>query len=279
VLPETQRHVSLDRLRLQSWVELLASPSLRGRRTNTPEAGEVAGLLGRALDQLEIPAPPGGRCQPYPFMEGEDRNVIAHLAAEAGAPWILVAAHFDARGLLLSGRIVAGADDNASGVASVLEIARLASREKVLPNSVAFVLFGSEEFGSIGARAWLEHPSIPLADIRFMINLDMVGRPLPNGAPGIGYSFPDPEHTAVILPVLQRAALARGVELAPLTTWHESVELLSDSTIVAGRLPAVMLSTGLHSDHHTAGDTADRIDVSQIERSVELVLEVLKSKS
>lgn len=114
-------------------------------------------------------------------------NVVAYL--EGNDPilkheYIILGAHYDHLGLGSPGSksdkkntIHYGADDNASGTASLLEIAeKIAANKNDLKRSVIFIAFGAEEQGLVGSRHFVEHPLVPLSQIKLMINMDMVGR-------------------------------------------------------------------------------------------------------
>ncbi len=277
-LPGIERSTGVSRRNLAAWVETLASPRLAGRHAGDPGAREAAALLAARMAQLGL-APPweGGYCQPFPYLDGTELNVVGHLAADGGRPVILVGAHYDGQGLHPSGRHYPGADDNASGVAALLEVARLAGKR---PNGRAgwvFAAFGGEEVGQQGARAYLASPSLDLARVELAVHLDMVGRQIAGALPGaIGYLTmdgprQDGDHEALGAR-LRRAAQAAGVELVSLADLGAAEPTISDAEVFGERLPAVLLSTGLHADHHQFTDTPERLDLGQIERAARLAL-------
>ncbi len=114
-------------------------------------------------------------------------NVIGYL--EGNDPvlkneYIVLGAHYDHLGKggpssksPKRNAIHYGADDNASGAAALLEISeKLAAQKKQLKRSIIFIAFGAEEQGLLGSKYFTEHPTVPLSQIKLMINLDMVGR-------------------------------------------------------------------------------------------------------
>jgi len=277
---------------LRAWIELLAAPEMKGRHATSPQAQVVAALLAERLAALGLEAPfaDGGYCQVFPLMGGHSRNVVAHLraaAAGAGRAAVLVGAHYDGQGLHPAGFVYPSADDNASGVAALLEVARLAARRRAWPFDLVFVAFGAEEVGRIGARAWLREPSLPATRLRLMINFDMVGRPWP-GAPAeaIGYratgdpaagdpAAGDPAAGTGPAAALREAAAAAGVTVRALSERFSEDDLVSDSSVFAAQVPTLYLSTGLHADYHQRTDTPGRVDVGQTARAVELTLSLL----
>ena len=113
------------------------------------------------------------------------KNVVGVLEGEGphAEETIVVGAHYDHLGL--GGRVARpgvkaihhGADDNASGTAAVIEVARqLASREKKLPRRIVFITFSGEERGLLGSARYVREPLIPLNKTIAMLNMDMVGR-------------------------------------------------------------------------------------------------------
>jgi len=110
------------------------------------------------------------------FLEGNDPQLKNE--------YIVLGAHYDHLGLggpssksTKKNAIHYGADDNASGASALLEISeKLAAHKDQLKRSIIFISFGAEEQGLLGSKYFVEHPVVPLSQIKLMINLDMVGR-------------------------------------------------------------------------------------------------------
>lgn len=269
--------VSLPSLR--AWVDLLAAPELKGRHATSDEGRAAAALLARHMAALGLvaPFPHSGYCQAVPQPEKAAYNVVGHLAA-AGGPRqrraVLIGAHFDGQGLHPLGFVYPSADDNASGVAALVETARLAAR-KSWPFDLVFVAFTAEEVGQVGAEVWVRKPTVPLAEVLLMINFDMVGRPWPGSPPeAIGYLArgTGPDKTAARIAA---ASAASGIAIRRLEELFREDDLRSDSTVLGRYVPTLYLSTGLHADHHQVTDTPGRVDVEQTGRAVRLALAVL----
>lgn len=204
-------------------------------------------------------------------------NVVGLLRGADAAPGALVVgAHYDHLGLGMSGsldpapdgKIHHGADDNASGVAGLLELAR---RLRVGPppgRSVIFVAFGAEEEGALGSSYFVKHPPVALEKIGAMGNLDMVGRLREDRLDvyGVGTS-------PLWRPLVEEAARKPGLKLK----LHEGGYGPSDHNpfYVAGK-PVLFVFTGSHSDYHRPSDTADKIDSAGIARVVELIEGVVR---
>jgi hypothetical protein len=204
-------------------------------------------------------------------------NVAALLPGtdpDAGA--VVVGAHYDHLGLGLSGsldpspvgKIHHGADDNASGVAGVLELARrLAPQRGRLQRSVLFVAFGAEELGTLGSSYFVKHPPLPLERIVAMANLDMVGRLRDEtlDVHGLGTS-------PAWKPLLEEANREPALKLR----LHEGGFGPSDHNAfyVADR-PVLFFFTGVHADYHKPSDTADKLEAQGLVRVVDVVEGVL----
>ncbi len=265
---------------LRFWIDTLADPALRGRSAGSAENKRVAALLAGAFASfgLRPPRPGGDHCLPFELGGVRDQNVVAHLARGGGpsAPAVIVGAHYDSQGVDAEGQVYPGADDNASGVAALLEIARLVSEgEGVQGKDVVFVAFGAEERGVLGAKAFVNNPTVPLGQVRLMVNLDMVGRPLLAGD-AVGYVAGGREK-ARTLELLQRAAMRDdrptvGIPEAVMTRLGFS----SDSVPFTPYTPTLFLSTSIHADYHRPTDTPEKIDLDQIALTIRMVVSILE---
>jgi len=146
-----------------------------------------------------------------------------------------------------------GADDNASGTALVLELAR-SLKAKVPARSLLFMHFAGEEEGLLGSAYWMQHPTVPLTGLRFMTNFDMVGR--------LDAAKPTLQLLAYGAP---KSALERAKGFAPASFAVQGGDGLpaggSDHmSFAAGRIPTFFFFTGLHADYHRPSDTADKLN-------------------
>jgi Peptidase family M28 len=202
-------------------------------------------------------------------------NVIAGLRGSDAAlrqEWLLYSSHQDANGvrLLANGdSVLAGADDNASVSVAQFAAARafVAQRPK---RSILFVHHGSEERGLLGSRYHSAQPVVPLAQIVAVLNGDMIGRNHPDTAALLGAQPPHRGSADLVQWAL--AANARSGKFVIDTLWDrpthpEGWYFRSDHAPYA-RLgtPALMYTTNLHDDYHTAGDTPERIDYAKLLR-------------
>jgi len=198
----------------------------------------------------------------------DGRNVMGWIEGrEQGDEWILLTAHYDHLGTH-RGAVYNGADDNASGMAAVLEIAEafaLAARNGRRPRTGILFLFpDAEEIGANGSRHFTENPAVALTDIIVDVNIDAVGRE-------------DAEHPELKnfiyaycsrnLPAPLREAKAAAEKRHESAVRVESLAVPpgSDNFIFEMRgVPAVAYTTGHSRDYHQPTDTADKIDYGRL---------------
>lgn len=205
------------------------------------------------------------------------RNVVGILdgADVARAPQsVILGAHYDHVGLGgrfsnapdLTGEIHNGADDNASGIAALIEIARSAATNRArFPRSLVFVAFAGEERGLLGSRHYIDAPAMPLSETVTMLNLDMIGRS--GGGVEIGGLDSAPEIRADI----DAAALIADINVR---VGGPGAGRSDDASFINARIPALHLFTGFHDDYHRPSDDWDRIDTTGAARIATLAFEL-----
>ena len=198
-------------------------------------------------------------------------NVLAYLPGETDE-YIVLGAHYDhlGRGNFDSlapsqiGQLHPGADDNASGTAGLLELARrLAPMKGKLHRGVLFASFAGEELGLLGSAEWVKEPTRPLEKLTAMLNMDMIGRIKDDkvyiGGVGTGSTFQD---------VLSRAEAKSRFKIEASPGGYSS----SDHTsFVSKRIPVLFFFSGLHSDYHKPSDTWEKINADAALRLLDLV--------
>ena len=153
------------------------------------------------------------------------------------------------------GQIHNGADDNASGTAALIEIAKLAAANRTrFPSSLVFIAFAGEELGLLGWSQYVNHPTFPIDQTVAMLNLDMVGR-------AGGRIFVSGLDTAPELKdEVNRAAADLPLKLS-LTGDGSAVGGASDNTsFLLKRIPSIFFFSGLHADYHRPTDDWQKID-------------------
>ena len=198
-------------------------------------------------------------------------NVLAWLPGQSDE-YVIIGAHYDhlGRGNFDSlapsqiGQIHPGADDNASGTAGVLELARLLAPQRgQLKRSILFMDFAGEELGLLGSAAWVKDPTHPLAKAVAMLNMDMIGRIKDDkvyiGGVGTGSAFKS---------VLEQAQKDTPFKIEYSAGGYSS----SDHTsFVTKKIPVLFFFSGLHSDYHKPSDTWDKINAPSAARLLDLV--------
>jgi aminopeptidase YwaD len=204
------------------------------------------------------------------------RNVVGLLPGR-GAEAVLVGAHYDHLGLgsfgsldaSPEGKVHHGADDNASGVAGLLELARRFAAAGPLERSLVFVAFGAEELGTLGSSHFVKNPAPGLDRIVAMANLDMVGRLREDGLDVHGTGTSPSWRTLV-----EEANRRPGLKLRI----HEGGYGPSDhAPFYAAGLPVFFVFTGAHEDYHRPTDTADRVNAVGLVKIVDLMEGVLRA--
>ena len=187
-------------------------------------------------------------------------NVLAYLPGKTDE-YVIIGAHYDhlGRGNFDSlapsqiGQIHPGADDNGSGTAGVLELARLLAPQKGrLRRGILFMSFAGEELGLLGSAAWVKDPTRPLDKAVAMLNMDMIGRIKDQkvyiGGVGTG---------STLKADVEQAATNSGFKIEYSPGGYSS----SDHTsFVAKKIPVLFFFSGLHSDYHKPSDTWEKID-------------------
>jgi Zn-dependent M28 family amino/carboxypeptidase len=192
------------------------------------------------------------------------RNVIGVLPGadpNLKNEWVVVGAHYDHLGLgnrnslapSQIGQVHHGADDNASGTAGVMELARIAAKNNhAWKRSVLFIAFAGEEIGLLGSSNFANHPTVPIKSIDAMINMDMIGR-VSNDRLFIGGIGTSPSLKQTVEDFNKPVGLALN--------FSDSGYGSSDHTSFnAKKIPVLFFFSGLHTDYHKPSDTADKIN-------------------
>jgi Zn-dependent M28 family amino/carboxypeptidase len=273
--------------RIKGYISYLASDELEGRAAGTKGNRKGAKYIASHFKELELK--PAGRRSFFQKVRAKVKNVLALYESsdpELKDEVIVVGAHFDhlgkGSGVGVEGRaaqsgrardlptardkIWNGADDNASGTAAMMEIARAFSRSKIkTKRSILFIGFNAEETKYEGSKYYLKH-RLKLKHIA-MINLDMVGRnpDEPVLISGIGTSD------------LWRGVLKRSSEKVALKIALRRIpEADSDHTpFIQEKIPAIFVHTGLHEEFHTLYDHAELIDAERIAKICKCIFLVL----
>ena len=236
-----------------------ARPALVGL---TPEAAaRLARLPQGTVVRLDAKA--------NPPVEGKTWNALGILrGSDSTLGAILLSAHIDHLGLgkpVKGDAIYNGADDDASGVTAVLELAESLAAHKTPKRTILFAFFGSEELGGYGATYFRERPPVPLDNIAADLEFEMIGR-----------ADPAIRRTELWLSGYERSNLGpelakHGAKLVPDPHPAENFFMRSDNYTLAlrGVVAHTVSSFGLHHDYHQPSDDLSQIDFSHMTESIQ----------
>ena len=206
------------------------------------------------------------------------QNVLAGLPGSDPAlenEWVIVGAHYDHLGFgdrsslapSQIGQIHHGADDNASGTSGVLEIARLAAKNRQQwKRSVLFMTFAGEEIGLLGSSYFVNHPTVPLKTVMGMINMDMIGR-INNDRLFVGGVGTSPEFKSW----LEQFNKSSGLNLDYSDSGYAASDHMSFNS---KKIPVLFFFSGLHTDYHKPSDTYEKINSNGAIKVLSLVYQM-----
>lgn len=197
-------------------------------------------------------------------------NVIGILPGKGpkADEYLVIGGHYDHLGEIVPGRgfgrserteepepqIHNGADDNASGTAGVIELAKYFAKRTDLNRGIAFIAFSGEEIGLLGSKHYVDNPTVPFEKIVAMINLDMIGRlPADSNEVQVFGTKAAEEFDAP----LTRIAESRGLVLKGSAS---AIGPSDHASFYRKKIPALHFFTGLHSDYHRPGDDTDKVN-------------------
>lgn len=205
------------------------------------------------------------------------RNVGAYLPGETDE-YVVIGAHYDHLGLgdehalapSQIGTIHPGADDNASGTAGVIELARWFAKQPKPKRGVLFLTFAGEELGLLGSGWYVNHPILPLENAVAMINMDMIGRIRDGkvylGGTGTGSTFDKMLADAHAPAPLQ-------IILSEKTGYGSS----DHTSFTTKQVPTLFFFSGLHGDYHKPSDTADKIDAPDATKLLDYIADLTEN--
>ncbi|MBW0179181.1 M28 family peptidase [Sediminibacterium sp.] len=199
------------------------------------------------------------------------RNIIAFIDNNA-ANTVIIGAHYDHLGygedktaLDTFHAIHNGADDNASGTAALLELARLLKEKSPVNNNYLLMHFSGEELGLLGSKYWLENPTVKVAP-NYMINMDMVGRYDTAHKLTVGGYGTSPVWGEVW----------KGLKTSLITRFDSTGSGPSDhASFYRASIPVQFFFTGSHADYHKVSDDADKINYNAQRDIVKLIYELI----
>jgi len=254
-------------------IQYLADESLKGRELGTPELDTAATYIAKQFQQIGLQ--PGGDDNGYFQTWQQDvgapkgqvtlRNIIGILPGtnpQLAGQSLIVGAHYDHLGTgwpdaraAHRGKIHPGADDNASGIAVMLELARHIASKWKPERTIIFIAFTGEEAGLIGSRHYLAHAKqYPIEKMTAMLNLDTVGRLNHHPVTVFGTGT-----ARELVHIFRGASFVTGI---PVNSVQDDFGSSDQAAFIQAGVPAVQFFATAHEDYHAPGDTIDKIDTA-----------------
>ena len=250
----------------------LSSDEMGGRFFRSPFAEKSAKWIQARFELVGLA--PGAASdsfrQPVDKNPETGPNIIATYPGR-GEGFIIVSSHYDHLRPKRTGedKIFNGADDNASGVAGTLAVARAikacAKAGDGAGCTIIFIAFNGEEAGLLGSSAYAKSPTVPLGEIRGVFNMDMISRGPPRQIFIDGGKVGEP-----VVAALKKANESIGLKLR-LDEHPDWLDRSDQGPFLAKKVPAVLFSVEDHEDYHQVGDQVEKIDASLAAEVAQLV--------
>lgn len=269
-------------------VVYLASDYLDGRETGTEGEAMAANYIATRMAEIGLePKGSQGWFQSFDFNfntnphaapeDGEARtgkNVLGFLDNDAEQT-IIIGAHYDHLGHGYFGSrapndhsIHNGADDNASGIAALLDVAAQLKASGAKSNNYLFLAFSGEELGLFGSKHFVDAPTLGLESINYMINMDMVGRLNEEGVIAVNGAGTSPSWK----PAFEALAF-EGLEIK---TSDSGIGPSDHTSFFLKEIPVLHLFTGQHQDYHTPADDSHLINFEGIQTISNFVIALIE---
>lgn len=289
VLSFACKRTTVEDVSIKDTVFFLASDSLKGRATGSLEEQKAADFLANELKRLGF-APKGNNgsyLQTFTFKDTRDphkdvefvnagsgtttgTNVIGYFDKQAEKT-LVIGAHFDHLGMGGQGslhrggaEIHNGADDNASGVATVLKVAQKL-KDSLSKTNILIQFYSGEEMGLLGSNYFVKNPTVEMDQVNAMINLDMVGRLREDGTlsvSGVGTS-----------PVWKQVLNANNKDFK-LVLKESGVGPSDHTSFYLQDIPVLHFFTGQHEDYHRPSDDYDKLNYEGMQQIADYIARV-----
>jgi hypothetical protein len=262
-------------------LRILSHDDMEGRDTGSPGGQRAREYIVARLEALGVEAPLTGRLQSWTAanrsrigaVSYDGVNVVGLIRGTTRPDrYIVVTAHYDHMGTY-EGRLYNGADDNASGVASMLELAARLKAEAPA-HSVLFVALDGEERGLIGADQFIQRPPVPLESIALNVNLDMTAR-VDDGylwATGT-WQYPQLRPMLEPIPPVGSVRLVMGKDTPNDTGADNWVNSSDHAVFHRERIPFVYFGVDYHPDYHEPTDDYERVQPARFIAATELIVQ------
>jgi hypothetical protein len=276
---------------LKKHISYLADDKLKGRGTGSAEERLAADYIINQFKEYKL-QPKGNNGYLYSFTfkknldphdtvtvnkpEVKTNDVVAFLDNNAENT-IVIGAHYDHLGMGFDknsldanpeNKIHNGADDNASGVAGVLELARYFATNKKKENyNFLFICFSGEELGLYGSKKYAENPTIDFAKVNYMINMDMIGRLNDSTKKAVVYGVGTaPEFVGIIDNIKTNLSIKKD---------SSGIGPSDHTSFYLKNIPVLHFFSGQHSDYHKPSDDEEKINYKGETQILELIIAVI----
>jgi hypothetical protein len=277
----------IDESKIKQHIRILSADSMRGRATGSLGESMAASYIEKQFKKIKL-EPRGDEAtylQVFPFKggvhelatEGTGHNIIGYLDNRATST-VIIGAHYDHLGqgengssldANPKGKIHNGADDNASGVAGLIELAQYFQKNKTKEKcNFLFIAFSGEELGLVGSKYFTENSPVDLSSVNYMINLDMIGRL-------------DLATKALSLSGTGTSAVWEN-EIKKLST--DDLKIKTDSAGIGPsdhtsfylkNIPVLHFFTGSHSDYHKPSDDWQKINFAGEKTVLQFIIKLV----
>ena len=274
-----------DYAQLLEDVRILSADDMQGRDTGSEGGARARAYIVSRLEALGVEPSPMGREQPF-SAPGRTRegvktfdgvNILGQIQGTRTGRWIVVSAHYDHVGVN-DGQIFNGADDNASGVATMLELAKRLKAQGPEHN-VLFVAFDGEERGLIGARHFVEAPPFPLESISLNLNFDMTARAETDNHLWVTGTYQHPELRPILatVPASGAISLAFGKDTPQDLEEDNWVDASDQGAFHDAGVRFLYMGVDYHPDYHRPTDDFEKITPAVFAGSTELAIAAFRA--
>jgi hypothetical protein len=274
---------------LKQHITYLASDSLHGRMTGSADEKLASDYIVKQFVKSGVKNfkgnfKPQNYLQQFTYTQTVDsakhttkgNNVVAFINNKS-ANTVVIGAHYDHLGMGLphhsryrgEPEVHNGADDNASGVAAVLELAKILKQPEFINNNYLLITFSGEELGLYGSKWFVEHSPVPLTTINYMLNFDMIGRVDSNKVviSGVGTS---PNWSTVIKSIKSPFRIV---------TTESGVGPSDHTSFYLKNIPVLHFFSGQHKDYHMPTDDESLINYKGLEGIVDFTAALIKENN
>jgi hypothetical protein len=264
---------------LKSWMKYIASDEMRGRENGSKESEIVSSWIARMYAVYRVQSIPGQRdfFQKYTVHSRQDslqlRNVLGYIKGTSPDSFIVLSAHYDHIGISRWDKpdsIMNGADDDASGIVTLLAIAKEIQEKKLIPHcSLILAAFSGEEYGLLGSGYFCKSKIIPMQQVKVNLNFELVGRSQEHGKNNYFITGPAESNLSEILQQFNGNATWHLIDKLPeakmLYSMADNYSFVKYAKGSALCIPAHTLGTSVGQDYiHQVDDEYEYMDFENL---------------